>query len=318
VLPDDVCYGFDQRTENQIQENYHIKAGKEMKEAYEYVRKQQRNLSERNRARRELGDSQPDYQVGDPVLLFQPGLPAYTMGDGVPSIVAGSPKRWTPQWSGPHTVTAKTGANNYDVCHGNAGSVFKNQNVNSMFPWNPWSTEVSSTSEEQDLLVPWTFGGLPDVGSFVAVGIGDSFEVGKITKAPIDADERLRFHWWSNNKNDHTKPIHPGWYSPACPTAAESEVYYKAERKKPTDLPSTDETTTTPTTSTDLMLNGFALTKASKIPANVQWAAKYSRKMYYNEEANGQAADDPGIEEDPDDMHREDYNAGEDELSDPA
>ena len=315
VLPDDVCYGFTERSENEIQENYHIRAGREMREAYDHVRNHQLNAAERNRATRELGNEQPMYAVGDAVLLFQPGLPAYTIEDGVTSIVAGSPKRWTPVWSGPHTVTAKTGANNYDVCHGKAGTIFKNQNVNSMFPWNPWSTDVSSTSEEHDLLVPWTFGGLPELGSFVAVGIGDSFEVGKVTVAPANTNERMRFHWWSNAKNDHKKPIRPGWYSPASPTEAESGVYYRAERRRPTDLPWTDAVTKSVTNSTDLMLNGFALTAAGKIPANVQWAAKHSREMYYNEEANGRAADDEGISEEPASMFREDYNAEAEEAS---
>jgi hypothetical protein len=173
-LPDDICYGFTAGTEEKIQENYHIQAAKIMKEDYSRVHKCQLDSAERNRATRELDNDPPDYQVGAPVLLFQPGLPAYTLVDGDPSIVSASPRKWTPQWTGPHTISEKKGANNYDVIHGKSGTISKNQNVNSIFPWNPWSDSVSSTSENHDLLVPWTFGELPGKDAFVAVGLEES------------------------------------------------------------------------------------------------------------------------------------------------
>ena len=157
-LPDDVCFGFtNDTTEEKIQANYNITAGKVMKQIYDRVHTKQLAISEKNRAARELNNELPDYPVGSPVLLFRPGLPAYTIADGEPSIVAFSPKKWTPEWTGPHVITAKTGPNNYDIVHGTTGTIFKNQNVNSIFPWSPWSESVSSTSEHLDQNVPRTY-----------------------------------------------------------------------------------------------------------------------------------------------------------------
>ena len=286
-LPDDVCFGFtSDTTEEKIQANYNITAGKVMKQVYDRVHAKQLAISEKNRAARELDNELPDYPVGSPVLLFRPGLPAYTIADGEPSIVASSPKKWTPEWTGPHVVTAKTGPNNYDIVHGTTGTIFKNQNVNSIFPWSPWSESVSSTSEHLDHNVPWTYGGLPKHDSFIAIPLEKSFEVGRITEAPKSQDETLQFQWWSNPKNDHNLPIYPAWYKPHDPKTKKKNVeavpYYKSEPKQAGDLPYTNANTETVTTSADILLNGFALTKAGKIPKPVQWAASNSRNLFYD------------------------------------
>jgi exodeoxyribonuclease III len=301
-LPDDVCYGFNPNREHEhsIQDNYHIRASKIMNDVYNFVHKRQMTMTEKNRMARELGGEQPDYKPEQPVLLFQPGQPAYTIQDGNLEIVADSPKKWTPQWTGPHTILRKTGPNNYDVVHGKQGTVYKNQNVNAIFPWNPWSDTVSSTSENHDPLVPWTFGGLPREDSFIAIPLEASFEVGRLLEGPKDLDDTLHFHWWSNKDNNHDNPIYPGWYTPKenigrkskrkgkraklSTGFSDTEPYYKTERETPTDQPWTDVETETRTTSRDILLNGFALTKASKISKAVQWAAKFSRELFYERE----------------------------------
>jgi hypothetical protein len=281
-LPEDTCYGFDTKLEGETQANYHINAGRVMKEAYDYVRRRQQASAERNRTARELDNDQPNYEVGSAVLLFQPGLPAYTIADGTVEIVATSPKKWTPQWTGPHVVSARKGVNNYDIVHGSSGTVYKNQNVNSMFPWKPWSKEISSTSAGHDMVVPWTFGGLPDNNSFVAVGLTDSFEVGKLLVGPKDMEEPLHFHWWSNATNNHANRIFPGWHTPTKKKQGDPKPYYKAERKDLGDRPWTNKETDTTTTSVDIMLNGFQLTKAGKLPAAVKWAAAHSREIFFD------------------------------------
>jgi len=281
TLPDDVCFGFKSQIETAIQENYHIHAAKVMKDVYQRVHQRQLAISERNRAARELDNEPPNYEVGTAVLLFQPGQPAYTVADGDPSIVAHSPKKWTPQWTGPHTISQCKGPNNYDVIHGKTGTIFRDQNVNSIFPWNPWSETVSSTSEEKDLLVPWTFGGLPKPDSFIAVPLESSFEVGRLLKGPTTLDEPLSFQWWSNATNDHSSAIRPGWHKPI--SGKPGDPYYRSEKRHASDKPWTNVETETTTTSEDIMLNGFALTKHSKIPKPVEWAAENSRKLYYDE-----------------------------------
>ena len=110
------------------------------------------------------------------MLLFNPGQPAYTIEDGDVSIVAGSPRKWTPQWTGPHLIHQKRGNNNYDVLSGKSGTIFEAQNVNSLHPWSQWSDSVSSTSQDYDLAVPWTYGGLPSANSLVAVAFETTFE----------------------------------------------------------------------------------------------------------------------------------------------
>lgn len=319
-LPDDACYGFSAKTENAIQANYHIECGKQMKEMYEYVRHRQMKASERNRANRELDNELAHYEVNEAVLLFQPGQPAYTIQDGVASIVAGSPRKWTPQWTGPHQIVAKRGPNNYDLMHGKSGTIFSCQNVNAMFPWHPWSQNVSSTSEVIDLTTPWTFGGLPSTGSFAAFAVtSTTFEVGKITNSPTNMEDPIHFQWWSNASQNYNLPIRPMWFTKnkllpvkrgqKQPNQAAEIPYYALEARSPGDKPWTDVETETLTNSRDLMLNGFKLTKAGKIPKAVQWAVKHSRKMYYSKENQ----DDIGLpdEDDDGDMHRVDHLAEE-------
>jgi len=316
AFPDDACYGFSVGAEAEIQKNYHIGAGKIIKETYDFVRNRQQDVSEKNRVARELGNEIKKYEVGNSVLLFQPGQPAYTVQDGHLEIVAGSPRKWTPQWTGPHTVSKVRGVNNYDIAHGKSGTTFENQNVNALFPWEPWSEDVSSTSASMDLIVPWTFGGLPSKDSLVAVGLEDSFEVGKLMESPQDQEERIHFQWWANATNNHDKPIKPGWFTPTKPPKKKGgiekqpEPYYAAEKKGENDKPWTDKETETNTCSRYLMLNGFTLTKAGKIPKAVEWAAKNSRKIYFNEEANDLAGDDQGIPDEvekDEDLHRRDF-----------
>ena len=313
TLPDDVSHGFNAHAENATQANYHIRAGKIMKEAYDSVRARQMTAAEKNRAAREQGSDLKTYKQGDQVLLFNPGQPAYTIEDGDVAIVAGSPRKWTPQWTGPHLIHQKRGNNNYDVLSGKSGTIFEAQNVNSLHPWSQWSDSVSSTSQDYDLAVPWTYGGLPGANSLVAVAFETTFEVGKLTSGPASQDETIHFQWWSNESNNHDLPIRPMWYTPSKPgkkgaKPPEEIPYFAQHRKHPSDKPWTDVETETVTTSRDLMLNGFVLTKAGKIPIPVQWATKHSRKIYFN--AANAEADDTGIAEDGD-MHRVDYNAQE-------
>jgi hypothetical protein len=305
-LPDDVAYGFNAQTELATQANYHIRAGKVMKEAYDSVRARQMTSAEKNRASRELGGDLKVYKEGDQVLLFSPGQAAYTIKDGDVSIVAGSPRKWTPQWTGPHIVHKRRGHNNYDIVHGKSGTIFEAQNVNSLFPWSPWSDNVSSTSGDYDLLVPWTYGGLPSVNSLVALAVTETtFEVGKLIDGPTSQDERIHFQWWSNATIDHKLPIKPMWYTPNKPSKKSKKQkdpipYFAQDRKGPEDMPWTDIETQTVTTSRDLMLNGFCLTQTGKIPAPVQWAAKHSRELFFSKpDAEG---DDVGLPDDKPDV----------------
>jgi len=84
--------------------------------------------------------------------------------------------------------------------------------------------------------------------------------------------------------------------------------YYATERRKPGDKPWTDIESEMLVNSKGLMLNGFTLTKAGKIPAAVQWATKHSRKMYFENSKHSADNDDEGVPDGDADLNRRDYN----------
>ena len=290
-FPTDAVCGFSLESEFDIQENYHIHVAKEMKVAYDYVRHRQLDAAEKNRRTREASATLVEYQVGQPVLLWQPQQPAYTFLDGDFTEISESPAKWTPRWTGPHTVSKKCGPNNYDVVHGRTGTIFERCNVNALVPWEPWSESISSTSDPLDRPTPWSFTGIPQQDTLIAVATGETtYGIGKVLRTPGSISELIDFQWISNDKDDYSKPIHLAWIPKprALPDGRDdiknidhNAVVHQAER--PSGFVAyTASLSATDAPSEHLLLNGFELNaKSGTIPASVKWAVMEARKLYF-------------------------------------
>ena len=297
TLPEDVLYGFNVQDEFETQREYHIHVSERLREAYEYVRKNQYESAEENRMAR-TGTKIVEYYSGQPVLLWQPQQDAYTLFEEKQESVPEAPQKWTPQWTGPHVILQKTSVNNYDVVHGQSGLTMERCNVNALFPWNPWSEEISSTSTELDKETPWSLSGLPTEGTLVAVNMGKDHKdkaligIGKLLVTPTTTTEPMSFQWISNDTEDNSKPIRLGWTPSVKPatgkskkrkatSSTSSDVYYADERKDPADVPYTSKETSTTISSSNTLLHGFSLTSKNTIPASVKWAMDRSVSIFY-------------------------------------
>jgi hypothetical protein len=177
-------------------------------------------------------------------------------------------------------------------------------NVNAIFPWNPWSDDISSTSTEWDKEAPYSLAGLPAIDGLVAVNLGADEKgkavcgIGRLIDQPSTADDILFFQWVSNDKEDNSKAIHLGWRPSEKPAAIakrakgkkpkadekiDDGIYFASEKKNSTDLLYTSKDTGTSVSASNVMLHGFSLTSKNLIPSAVKWAMERSATIFFDE-----------------------------------
>jgi hypothetical protein len=297
-MPDDILFPvLDDEDDNLLatQHDYTIEIAANLRKAYQFVIQQQELSSAANLKRLEHESQEIVYLPGQMVIVWQPQQPGYTCKDDTFEVLPESPSKWAPKWTGPHTIRQRKGVNTYDVIHNN-GTIMERCNVNGLYPYTPWSEELTSTSTELDKVAPWSFRGITPSDSRVAVGFKGAplYGIGKVITTPKSMEEPLLLQWISNADDDYLGVLRPGWkiHSDKKPlkrsrggkaTYPSTDVYYEDEPRNVRDEPYTTQDTDTIVTCNNYLVNGFRLTHAAKLPKSVIWAMAESRKLQFEE-----------------------------------
>ena len=247
-----------------------------LRSAYNYVREQQERVAMLNRERRQASHKDITYAVGDSVLYWEPQQRRLLHTDPQEddeAIAKRGPAKWTPKWTGPHLVTAKSqpqGSRNprYTFQHVERG-VPITTHPNKLCPYVPWSDNSPSTSWELDTTRPYVTGSWMAEGSLVIVPLEAPypFGVGKVIKA--DDDGTLDIQWLGSNNDNmtpHTSALSLGWKMKE--QGNDLRVYYGERQRHAAHQPyKVADDATVPFTQEDVVLHSFELTSQRRLPA---------------------------------------------------
>ena len=163
---------------------------------YKEVRRQQHRSAELNRKRRASFSTDPHYESGDVIILWQPQQRAISHRSPVTA-------KWTYRWTGPHKIVQKDGKTSYKVHDGRTGLMHVRCSVRSLHPYFQWSQTIPSTSPDYDQSYPFIVGGRIPKGSLIVIGLDTdegTYAIGQL----LDKDEggNLRFQWLSNKTHN--------------------------------------------------------------------------------------------------------------------
>ena len=251
--------------------------------AYDHVRAQQERMASQNRARRQLNHRDVTYEVGDHVLYWEPQQRRllHTAPEADDEAIAHrGPSKWTPKWTGPHLIVAKTQrakARNprYTIHHVERGVEIE-AHPNKLCAYQPWSDNTPSTSWELDTTRPYTTGAWVREGSLVIVPLQQPypFGVGRVISA--SSDGALDIRWLganSDNTTPHTSKLYQGWKFAQRGRRKQSEdltIYYQDTARNRAHQPyRVADDADVPFTQEDVVLHSFELTESRRLPAVV-------------------------------------------------
>jgi hypothetical protein len=249
-----------------------------LKAAYEHVRVKQRSDAEKSMLRRRgttytahvtfaigKSDGTTPYEFA---MLWEPQQPkklALGNGDEVRA-----PSKWTPKWTGPHKVVGKIlndqgNFHRYVIWH-NSRAKTEKCHVNRLNKFNPWSTELPSTSYWLDGRLGYEQGGFAQTDELIIVPLQKPyyFGVGKVSTSK--ADGSLEYQWWGNTNDNNKGTFQPGWRRVTHP-----QVYYADKRKHHSHKPYMGSEDVI-IKQKDIILHGFELTEGGRLPASVRRA----------------------------------------------
>jgi hypothetical protein len=237
---------------------------------YKIVRVNQAKIAAANQARSNLKratvtftpEDKANNITGDLVLFWEPQQ-TKLLHDTSESVLDASkaPKKWTPTWTGPHTVVEKISVNQYRIFHRKRAERLQTH-VNRMAIFHPWSDTVVSTSEWEGIHAYRT-GEWANEGVMIIVPLlfPHAFGVAKLTNA--NRDGTIEYQWWGNESEDIRKSLQPGWTA-GQDSNSNPLVYYHHQPKAPGHAPYTGHVDL-PMTQKDIVVHSFELSKTQKL-----------------------------------------------------
>jgi hypothetical protein len=253
---------------------------------YKIVRVNQAKIAAANQARSNLKKATVNFTVenkdngitGDLVLFYEPQQ-TKMLKDMSPSVLDASkaPKKWTPMWTGPHTIVEKVSINHYRIFHRKRGERVKTH-VNRLVIFHPWSDTIVSTSDWEGIHAYRT-GEWATEGVLIIVPLlpPHPFGVAKLVKA--NRDGSIEYQWLGNEREDIRGTLQPGWVS-GHDKNANALVYYSAEPKTE-DHPPYMGNRDLPLHQKDIVVHSFELTGLQKVPMVVLRAIDEDYRIWW-------------------------------------
>ena len=257
---------------------FHDKAKERLQRTYDKVIKEQARIhgvnaeyeNRRRHALRKDGKAIPllEFNVDDNVLYWQPQQSMHLRKGVVAKATetpVKKPTKWTPKWTGPHVITAKTESASgytYTFFHAN-WAVPVSTHVNRLTFYQPWSDTVADTAPSSTVDRPYLRGECADAGSLVVVPLGRPypFGLGRITE--VLEDGYLLIRWYGNESNRPQGTYLPGWK--ATRRGGERTVYYADARKRSVDTPYMTSDDGVCLHQRDITIHSFALTNTFRL-----------------------------------------------------
>jgi hypothetical protein len=245
--------------------------------AYEHVRTKQLSDAEKSKLRRmgtsymtnlafEIG-SEEDDKPFEFAMLWEPQQPKTLSLNGGEDLRA--PSKWTPKWTGPHKVVAKTmkdgRCNRYVLWH-NQRARKENCHINRLHKFVPWSQELPSTSYWLDNKPGFEQGGFAREGELFILPLAAPYNFGVAKVIASSSSGEVEYQWLGNATNNNNGSFLPGWTRTTHPN-----IYYSETRKHHSHKPYLGNNDVA-IKQKDIILHGFTLTEARKLPAAVRRA----------------------------------------------
>jgi hypothetical protein len=254
--------GASAKPQTTLQEFQH-KAHTRMLRTYQEVLLNQQKMAEKNlnAAKTKHPGRNHKYKIGDLVMYYEPAQTAKVNTGVFDNASATLPQKWTPQWTGPHLITAThtgTTTTRYTISHASRAAEIECP-ANRLQPFHRWSPEIISTSYELDKNTGYRTGEWVKVGSLVVVPItGHNFAIAKVLGC--DPDGRLDLQWYGNDTNNPNGTHLPGWWH-------NDTTYYANVPKDIADEPFRASDSALEMRQHHVALHDFQLTAAGRIPA---------------------------------------------------
>jgi hypothetical protein len=213
--------------------------------------------------------------TGDLVLFYEPQQTKLLTDSSVLD-ASKAPRKWTPVWTGPHTIVQREGDNHYRLFHRGKSARIKTH-VNRLIRFYPWSDDVISTSDWEDIHA-YRSGEWANEGALIIVPFlpPHPFGVAVLTKAFKDGN--IEYQWWGNAADNIRQPQEPGWTSSR--SGRVEDVYYQQEARDPGDEPYAGHLQV-PMTQTNIVVHSFELTKNGKLPMVVLKAVDEDYRVWW-------------------------------------
>ena len=282
-LPEDVMLNV-QREAFPDEEKYGISCSKWMAAAYKEVIKRQHAGAQGNQLCRVPYHMDVNFKVGDSVLYWQPSSskqktdgPHHDTSESTTTKAPNSvPGKWKPQWTGPHVVTRRHNKNHFEFESAESAKKVL-AHVNRLCHFYPWSDSLPSTSPELDARTTWTMGGVPDPESLMIIDLDMEdvpFGVGKMTG--FTNTGHIEFVWMGNKMENARGTFKPGWVT------ADNEYYYDDSKRHKSHRAYTGTASETTLKAECVILHGFKLTPALKLPIPVLRAVSSSGRTTWS------------------------------------
>jgi hypothetical protein len=253
-----------------------------LQRAYEEVRTQQEKMSQSNKSYINLkrkahwkngkGPKQPEYNIGDFVLYWEP---AQTKTMQTPEqrlaniTMTKAPKKWKASWTGPHTVTGKKANESgyhYKFYHRGRGTEI-NTHVNKLSAYSPWSEGILSTSADIDDKPLYKSGSWVADGSLVVVPLLEPYPFGIARLLKCEEDGEMLLQWMGNARDFVTGTFEPGWVYKDSRRRTSGTIYYRATADRSSHEPYTTAMDDLTMNQRDVLIHGFELTASGHLPA---------------------------------------------------
>jgi hypothetical protein len=272
--------------------NYAVALARRLQRAYDHVREQQSRLIEASRLRRSKDDKPFEYNIDDQILYWEPQQTRRLHNNTEMDTEEDNPNqrgpaKWTPKWTGPHSITAKNKPPKSRNMRYTFRHVEKAEDItthpNRLCLFQPWATTSPSTSWDLDDHRPYTTGTWVKENSLVVVPLNEPypFGIGKVLKA--EADGTLDIQWLGTN-GDNMKPhraaLQLGWlpktkFEPYYNTVKRNNHHKHYKVADDYDIPFHQE---------DVVLHSFDLTDSKKLPAAVVRAISEHPSIWWTQE----------------------------------
>jgi hypothetical protein len=263
-LPSDILTGIARRKDGETPTEYVQRQSLSLKKAFGWVREAQMKKALMNKARMDAGKEKVSFETGDQVLIFRPEVRLTQSERKAHSAV---PRRYQMRWSKPKTVVRKVHENTYLV-RDNGRGASKNKDrkvhVRHMLAYSPWTddeepmaVEDASESEVDNRAALKT---KTNIGEMIVVAHEskeDPLIVGKVVTISNGECTFQRFGN-PNNASSFEGALRPAW------TDKNNILYFAKKPQHKSHPPYIGKASVRA-----VLQRGFALSKASKLPASV-------------------------------------------------
>jgi hypothetical protein len=256
-----------------------------MLRTYQEVRVHQQAVAEKNlKARKAKHPGRNhQYSIGDLVMYYEPAQMAKVNTGIFDNADTTLPQKWTPQWTGPHLVTAThtgTTTTRYTISHASRAAEIQCP-ANRLQPFHRWSPDIISTSYELDKNTGFRTGEWVKIGSLVVVPItGHNFAIAKVLGC--ETDGKLDLQWYGNDTNNPNGTHLPGWWH-------NRTAYYASMPKDIADEPYRASDSGLQMHQRHVAIHDFRLTPGGRIPAALKRKIMETPEIGWNGRTTRQA-----------------------------